>query len=382
MNDLTQHHGATADDPLFTPIDIGGVHLQNRTALAPMTRISATEDGLVTDRNARYYAGFARGGFALVITEGTYPDTEYSQGYLYQPGLATPAQAEAWRPVVEAVHAEGTAMFAQLMHAGAQSQNNRYRPGTVGPSAIAPRGEQLAHFRGSGPHPTPRALSAREIVDIRRGFADAARLALAAGFDGVEVHGANGYLLDQFLTDYLNQREDGYGGSVENRVRLAAEVVDDVLQAVGSEIAVGIRISQSKVSDYHHRWAGGAEDAEVIFTTLADIGAHFVHTTEYRALEPAFPTGPMTLAELAKKFSGLPVIVNGNLQEAQSARKCWPPEPQTWSRSAEVPSPSPTGPGGSARASTSQPTRGSGRSLRSPTSRTGNYPYAVTHREP
>ncbi|MGJ3558302.1 hypothetical protein ACR6C2_02275 [Streptomyces sp. INA 01156] len=119
---------------------------------------------------------------------------------------------------------------------------------------MAPRGEQLSFYRGSGPYATPRALDARELADIRRGFADAARRARAAGFDGVEVHGANGYLLDQFLTDYLNRREDGYGGSVENRVRLAAEVVDEVLQAVGSEIAVGIRISQSKVSDFHHRW--------------------------------------------------------------------------------------------------------------------------------
>ncbi|MGW5212296.1 oxidoreductase [Streptomyces sp. NPDC004051] len=319
MTDPTPQPGATGD-LLYTPFDLGGVRLGNRTALAPMTRISATEDGMVTDRNARYYTGFARGGFALVITEGVYPDTEHSQGYLYQPGLATAAQGEAWRPVVEAVHAAGSAMFAQLMHAGAQSQGNRFRQGTVGPSAVAPRGEQLSFYRGSGPYATPRALDVRELADIRRGFADAARRARAAGFDGVEVHGANGYLLDQFLTDYLNRREDGHGGSVENRVRLAAEVVDEVLQAVGSEIAVGIRVSQSKVSDFHHRWAGGAEEAEIIFTTLARTGVHFLHTTEHKALEPAFPTGTETLAELAKKFSGLPVIANGDLGDPESAR--------------------------------------------------------------
>jgi 2,4-dienoyl-CoA reductase-like NADH-dependent reductase (Old Yellow Enzyme family) len=319
MDELTGRR-TSAEDLLFTPFNIGGVSLSNRTALAPMTRISATEDGLVTDRNARYYAGFARGGFALIITEGTYSDTKYSQGYLHQPGLATPAQAQAWRPVVEAVHAEGSAMFAQLMHAGAQAQGNRYRQETVGPSAVAPRGEQLPFYRGSGPYPTPRSLDAHEIADIRRGFAEAARHAVAAGFDGVEVHGANGYLLDQFLTDYLNQRDDAYGGSVENRVRLAAEVVDEVLQAVGSQIAVGVRISQSKVSDYDHRWAGREEDAEPIFATLARVGAHFVHTTEYRALEPAFTKGTETLAGLAKKYSGLPVIVNGNLEDPRVSR--------------------------------------------------------------
>lgn len=308
------------EDALFTPAAIGGVGVHNRTAVAPMTRISATEDGAVTGRNARYYAGYARGGFGLVITEGTYTDTEHSQGYLYQPGLATAEQAMAWRPVVDAVHDEGSAIFAQLMHAGAQAQGNRFRPETVGPSAIAPRGEQLAFYRGEGPFPTPRALDKAEILGIRKGFADAARRAVAAGFDGVELHGANGYLLDQFLTDYLNQRDDEYGGGTEDRVRLAAEIADEVMQAVGSEIAVGMRVSQSKVSDAEHRWPGGAADAETIFATLARTGMHFLHTTEYRATDPAFATGEATLAELAKKDSGLPVIANGHLEDPRMAR--------------------------------------------------------------
>ncbi|WP_229924587.1 NADH:flavin oxidoreductase [Streptomyces sulfonofaciens] len=319
MEQLNGQHTGT-EDLLFTPFDIGAVRLRNRTALSPMTRISATETGLVTDLNTRYYAGFARGGFGLIITEGIYPDTEYSQGYLHQPGLATPEHARAWRPVVESVHAEKSAVFAQLMHAGAQSQGNRYRDESVGPSSVAPRGNQIAFYRGAGPYPTPRPLDAHQIRDIRRGFAEAARNALAAGFDGVELHGANGYLIDQFLTDYLNHREDAYGGTVENRVRLAAEVLDEVLQAVGSEIVVGIRISQSKVGDYDHRWAGGEEDAEAIFTTLARTGAHFVHTTEYRALQPAFTNSTATLASLAKRFSGLPVIVNGHLGDPRAAR--------------------------------------------------------------
>lgn len=311
---------AAAEDPLFTPVKIGGVALENRAALAPMTRISATEDGSVTDRNARYYAGFARGGFGLIISEGIYTDTEHSQGYLHQPGLATTAQEASWRPVVEAVHGESSAIFAQLMHAGAQSQGNRFRQETVGPSAVAPRGEQLAFYRGEGPFPTPRPLAEVEIAGIRRGFAASARRAVSAGFDGVELHGANGYLIDQFLTDYLNQREDDYGGGIANRVRLAAEICDEVLQEVGSEIAVGIRISQSKVSDPRHRWAGGTEDAELIFGTLARTGLHFVHTTEYRATGPAFDQGPVTLAELAKQHSGLPVIANGQLEDPRTAR--------------------------------------------------------------
>ncbi len=319
MDTLAQQNGAT-QDVLFTPLTIGSLTLTNRAALAPMTRVSATEEGLVTDRNARYYASFARGGFGLIITEGLYPDTEHSQGYLHQPGLATAEQEQSWRPVVEAVHAEGSAIFAQLMHAGAQSQGNRFHRETVGPSAVAPRGSQLDFYRGEGPFPTPRPLSTAEIADIRRGFVAVARRAVSAGFDGVELHGANGYLLDQFLTDYLNQRDDEYGGGVENRVRLAAEICDEVLQAVGSEIVVGIRISQSKVSDAAHRWAGGVKDAEIIFDTLARTGVHFLHTTEYQATAAAFTDDEATLAELAKQHSGLPVIANGQLEDPETAR--------------------------------------------------------------
>lgn len=318
MDTSTQQDGAR-DDALFTPVKIGNVGLTNRAALAPMTRISAAEDGSATDRIARYYAGFARGGFGLIITEGIYPDSEYSQGYWNQPGLASSAQERSWRPVVEAVHSEGSAIFAQLMHAGAQSQGNRFRHESVGPSAVAPRGRQLGFYRGEGPFPTPKPLSTAEIADIRRGFAAAARRAASAGFDGVELHGANGYLIDQFLTDYLNQRDDVYGGGIENRVRLAAEVCDEVLQAVGSEIAVGIRISQSKVSDATYRWSGGAKDARVVFETLAGTGVHFIHTTEYQATAAAFDSGDATLAELAKQHSGLPVIANGKLEDPHVA---------------------------------------------------------------
>ncbi|TDD89198.1 NADH:flavin oxidoreductase [Saccharopolyspora karakumensis] len=319
MDTLSSDSGA-AEDALFAPLTVGGVTLANRTALAPMTRVSATAEGLVTDRNASYYAGFARGGFGLITTEGLYPDTEYSQGYVNQPGLATPAQERSWSPVVESVHAEGGAIFAQLMHAGAQSQGNRFRRGAVGPSTVAPRGEQLAFYRGEGPYPTPKPLDGEQIAGIRRSFAAAARRAVAAGFDGVELHGANGYLLDQFLTDYLNQRDDEYGGGIENRVRLAAEICDEVLQAVGAEIAVGIRISQGKVSDLTHRWPGGAKDAQVIFETLAATGLHFVHTTEYKATAAAFEEGGATLAGLAKQHGGLPVIANGGLEDPETAR--------------------------------------------------------------
>jgi 2,4-dienoyl-CoA reductase-like NADH-dependent reductase (Old Yellow Enzyme family) len=310
---------AVTTTPLFDPIAIGRVDLKNRIALAPMTRVSATAEGLPTERIASYYGVYADGGFGLLITEGLYIDEQASQGYLYQPGIATPAHAEAWKPVVNRVHAAGAKIFAQLMHGGSQSQGNIHSSATLAPSAVRPKGEQLPMYRGSGPYPMPEAMTAEQIREVRRAFVTSARLARDAGFDGVEIHGANGYLVDEFLTDYLNSRIDQYGGSVANRVRFAAEISRDVAAAVGSDIATGIRISQGKVSDNYHRWAGGEEDAAVIFSALAHTGIDYIHTTEYRALAPAFDGGLKTLAELAKQHSGLTVIANGHLDDPYDA---------------------------------------------------------------
>ncbi|MDF3308141.1 NADH:flavin oxidoreductase [Rhodococcus sp. T2V] len=304
---------------LFDQLQMGPTTLPNRVALAPMTRVSGAEDGSATDTMAAYYEVFAAGGFGLVITEGLYTDTRFSQGYEYQPGLATAEHAASWTPVVDRIHAQGAKVVAQLMHAGAQSQGNRYTDVTVGPSAIAPKGSQLAMYRGDGPYPQPREITAEEIAEVRRGFVQSALLARDAGFDGIEIHSANGYLLDEFLTDYLNARTDEYGGSVTNRVRLIREILTEVRAAVGSTLTVGVRISQAKVSDPHHRWTGGEADAEIIFGEVAAAGVDYIHTTEYRALEPAFADSPRSLATLAKKYAGVAVIANGQLDEPADA---------------------------------------------------------------
>ena len=306
-------------DQLWSPVQIGSIELGNRVALAPMTRVSATEDGRATERMAAYYRAFARGGFGLLITEGIYPDTAYSQGYLFQPGLATKEQASSWVKVVEAVHSEGAKIIAQLMHAGAQTQGNRFMTDTVGPSAIAPKGEQLGFYRGEGPYAVPAEITRRQMDEVRDGFVAAALRAKEAGFDGVEIHGANGYLLDQFLTDYLNERTDDYGGTAENRVRFAAEISSAVRAAVGPDMTVGIRISQAKVSDNEHRWAGGADEAKTIFSALGATGIDFIHTTEYQAAEPAFSDSPESLAALAREHSGTKVIANGMLDDPETA---------------------------------------------------------------
>lgn len=312
-------HTLDTHSALFGSSEIGKVTLDNRIALAPMTRTSATAEGNPTDRMGDYYRVFAEGGFGLLITEGLYIDQHASQGYLFQPGIATVAHAQAWAPIIARIHETGAKVLARLMHAGSQSQANPFTEVTLAPSAVRPKGEQLAAYGGSGPYREPTAMTAEDITAVRQAFVSAARLARDAGFDGVEIHGANGYLLDEFLTDYMNTRTGEYGGSVANRVRLAAEICADVVEAAGNDFAVGIRISQGKVSDYAHRWAGADDDAAVIFQTLGRTGIDFIHTTEHKALASAFGETGKSLAELAKEHGRVPVIVNGNLDDPADA---------------------------------------------------------------
>lgn len=306
---------------LFSEIEIGRLKLKNRVGVAPMTRVSATDDGQATDIMLKYYESFARGGYGLLITEGAYPDEAYSQGYLNQSGMANDKHAAAWKKVNDAVHQAGAKMIVQLMHAGAQGQGNTYKDQFIAPSTVPAKGEKLPIYVGEGPYDQPKEMTKEDIQDVIRGFAEAAKRAKDAGFDGAEIHGANGYLLDQFLTDYMNQRTDEYGGSTENRVRLLIEVVEAVRQTVGSDFVVGIRISQGKVSDYHHKWAGAEKDAEIIFSRLSQAGVNYIHVTEYDATRPAFEGTELSLAALAKKYGTVPVIANGNLEDPEKAEQ-------------------------------------------------------------
>lgn len=307
--------------PLFTPIDINGHIVKNRLSVAPMTRITATEDGYATETMIRYYERFARGGFGAVITEGIYTDQDFAQGYVHQPGMTDAAQATAWKPVVNGIKTHGALAIAQLMHAGAISQGNRLRDTTVGPSAIQPKGEQMAFYHGKDRYALPAAITDAQIADAIKGFADSAARAIGiAGFDAIEIHGANGYLLDQFLTDYTNSRSDQWGGTTANRLRLILEIVNAVREKVGVGVPVGVRISQGKVNDYAHKWADRERDAEVIFGSIADAGADFLHVTEFEAWKPAFADGGPSLMHLAKRYApGAVILANGNLHNIDRA---------------------------------------------------------------
>jgi N-ethylmaleimide reductase len=242
MQDTTVQHPA-----LFTPVTLGRYTLQNRIVLPPLTRQRAAQPGNVaTELMAEYYRQRAGAGF--IVSEGTQIEPR-GQGYAWTPGIHTPAQIDGWRKVTDAVHAGGGIIFAQLWHVGRVS-HNALQPGgaaPVAPSAI-PAGNAKA-FIETGPGTgtlvapsVPRALSVAEIGELVELYAQAARNALAAGFDGVEIHAANGYLVNQFISAHANQRDDAYGGSLSNRLRFLREVVQAVAAVTGPD-RMGVRFT-------------------------------------------------------------------------------------------------------------------------------------------
>ncbi|MGN6446571.1 alkene reductase [Amnibacterium sp.] len=224
---------------LFSPIDFGDLHLANRVVMAPLTRVRSGADGVPGPLVAEHYA--QRASVGLIVTEGVYPGAD-SRGYFGQPGIVNDAQEAGWRAVADAVHAEGGTIVMQLMHAVRVSHPDLTESGrTLAPSAVAIDGEVHTQH-GKRRHEVPHALTEAELATVRDEFVAAARRAVRAGLDGVELHAANGYLLHQFLSPVSNVREDGYGGSPEARARFVIEVARAVTAAIGGG-RVGIRIS-------------------------------------------------------------------------------------------------------------------------------------------
>lgn len=226
-------------NPLFTPIRIGRLVAPNRVLMAPMTRSRASDDGVVGDMTVTYYAQRASAG--LVVTEGVFPSA-LGKGYINTPGIETEAQAAAWKAVTEAVHARGGRIFMQLMHCGRVSHPSLLNGQTpVAPSALKPEGQAWTPA-GQVDFVTPRELGLEEIAGVVDDYRQATRRAIAAGFDGVELHAASGYLPEQFLSSSSNQRKDLYGGSVENRARFVLDLLDAMAAEAGAD-RVGIKIS-------------------------------------------------------------------------------------------------------------------------------------------
>ncbi|MFF0065136.1 alkene reductase [Streptomyces sp. NPDC005279] len=280
----------------FDPIDLSGTQLGNRIAMAPMTRSRAFGEGLtVTDSTVEYYGQRASAG--LIITEGIQPSI-VGRGYPNTPGLHSAEQVAAWRKVTDAVHAKGGKIFAQIMHAGRIGHPVLWPDQellSVAPSAVAAAG-QLYTQEGPKDFIAPRELSGDEVRAIIGEFVDASRNAIEAGFDGVELHGANGYLIHQFLAPNTNLRTDEWGGSVENRIRFAVEVTKAVVAEIGAE-RTGLRVSPGNA------YNDIAEtDTEAVYPALVKelepLGLGYLHVVE---MTPGFRD--VTLA-LRKQFSG------------------------------------------------------------------------------
>lgn len=236
---------------LFSPVKVGDYTLNNRIVMAPMTR-SRAEQTIPSDLAVEYYASRADAG--LLLTEGTGPSPS-GMGYPRTPGIYDPAQIAAWRTITDAVHARGGKIFLQIMHVGriAHSGNRTVADPPVAPSAVRAAGQMWTDSQGMQDYDSPRALELSEIPKVIAEYGDATRNALAAGFDGVELHSASGYLPNQFLSPNTNQRTDAYGGSIENRIRFVVETLDAMIAAAGSPGKVGIKISPGmKFNDIQH----------------------------------------------------------------------------------------------------------------------------------
>jgi N-ethylmaleimide reductase len=302
--------GANQPD-LFRPLRVGSLNCKNRVAMAPLTRSRAGPGNVPHVLNALYYAQRASAG--LIISEATQISPE-GQGYISTPGIHSGEQIEGWRIVTNAVHVAGGCIVLQLWHVGRIS-HPLFQPGgaaPVAPSAIKPNASAFTQ-KGFEPIPTPRALETAEIGGIVRQYAKAAQNAMIAGFDGVEVHAANGYLIDQFLRDRTNKRSDEYGGNIENRTRFLSEVMDAVTSAVGRE-HVGVRISpQNTQNDIND------SDPQALFNhlvkSLAGRGIAYLHIIEGDTSGKPVPT--FDYVALKRLFGGA-VIANNNFDRRRA----------------------------------------------------------------
>lgn len=299
---------------LLSPFQLGELALRNRVVLAPLTRARAGVDRIPTDLMAEYYA--QRAGAGLLITEATVVSTQ-GIGWVESPGIYNDAQVEGWKKTVDAVHAAGAPIVLQLWHCG-RASHSAFHGGElpVAPSAIKLEGDHVHTPEGKKPYETPRALETEEIAGVVADYVAAAERAKAAGFDGIEVHSANGYLLDQFLQSRTNHRTDRYGGSLENRFRLLSEILAGVGPVFPGR--VGVRLSPNGVfndmgsPDYRETFLYAAQQ-------LDGVGLAYLHVMDGLGFGFHEQGEPMTLEEFRAVFSG-PLMGNcGYTQETAEA---------------------------------------------------------------
>lgn len=292
---------------LFAPTSLGSLQLKNRIVMAPMTRSRATGN-VPNELLEKYYRLRADAG--LIITEGTSPSPN-GLGYARIPGIYSDAQVQGWRRVTDGVHQAGGKIFVQLMHTGRVSHPANMPAGAklLGPSAIAAPGEMWTDSDGLQPYPVPSVMNETDIALTIAEYATAAKCAIKAGFDGIELHAANGYMIDQFLNTASNQRTDSWGGNVENRIRFAVEVAKAAAAAIGAE-RIGMRISPYGVFN------GMTPDAEMdalyerLIAEMNSIGLVYIHVVDHSSMG-APEVNPVLKAKIRSTFKGKYILSGG-----------------------------------------------------------------------
>jgi 2,4-dienoyl-CoA reductase-like NADH-dependent reductase (Old Yellow Enzyme family) len=287
---------------LFQPFQVKTLALRNRIVMAPMTR-SKSPGGIPGPEVAAYYRRRAEGEVGLIVTEGTYVAHPGAGPDPNVPRFYGEASLAGWRRVVEEVHEAGGKIVPQLWHVGlARMPNSPMWPGAVGPSGISPSGEKIAE-----------PMTQREIDEVIRAWGESAESAKQLGFDGLEIHGAHGYLLDQFFWEVTNRRTDGYGGDLVARTRFAVEIIQEIRRRVGEAFPIILRFSQWKLFDYSVKLARTPEELQRFLEPLVRAGVDVFHCSQRRFWEPEFEGSSLNLAGWTKKLTGKPTITVGSV---------------------------------------------------------------------
>jgi N-ethylmaleimide reductase len=305
------------DKSLFEAVKLGSLTLKNRLVMNPMTRSRADEAGVANAMMAEYYGQRATAG--LIVTEGIAPSPN-GKGYARIPGLWNQTQVESWKPITAAVHAQGGHIFAQFMHTGRVSHAANMIEGgqVVAPSAIPLTGAQMYTDKGGmQDYPVPQALDEAGIQQAKAEFVQAAKNAVAAGFDGIELHAANGYLLEQFLSPHTNTRTDAWGGSNEKRIRFVVEVAQAAADAIGGD-KVGIRISPYGVASGMSSYPEAEQEYLLLLKELAATSILYVHVADH--VGQGAPAVPLAFKQALRKAWPRTFFIGGSFDQASAAQ--------------------------------------------------------------
>jgi len=307
-----------SSDSLFSPFQLKNFTLKNRIGVAPMTRMSSVQDSVPRQDVLDFLVHRAENNAAIVYTEAIVTDYESGQGYPGQARITTQRQIEAWQPVVRAIQQHGSIAIMQMFHCGRMAwpevnPANRI----IAPSPLTPKQDNPLTGK---PYPVPDEMSRFDIEHVINGFVETAKGAVAAGFDGIEIHGAHGYLINQFLSSYCNQRSDSYGGSVENRYRFAHEIIQAVRSVVPEDRLLTFRISNWGVADMEVSLYSSKEEYQQIIKLLSRESIDAISVSTYDFTLQAFDT-EQNMAQITREATDLPIMICGKIYDRASADK-------------------------------------------------------------